>query len=86
MPEFFPLIFRVAAMSETVTTRCLNCGRPIVEAKKRQGRHKRRCSVECDKAERKKANNRWRDAHRRQPRLAFLCEPTIEERDRDDSE
>ncbi|GAB5460886.1 MAG: hypothetical protein HoeaKO_09770 [Hoeflea alexandrii] len=65
----------------TGTVACLHCGRPIVQAKKRAGRHKRRCSPECDKAERLKANRRWRDAHREQPRFAFLCEPTVDERD-----
>lgn len=74
------------AMTGTVTTRCLNCGQPIDQPKKRQGRHKRRCSPECDKAERKKANRRWRDAHRKQPRLPFLCEPTIDERNQHDTE
>lgn len=69
---------------EIVRTRCLNCGAVIEQPRKRQGRHKRRCSIECDKVERKKANRRWRDAHRKQPRLPFLCEPTVEERNRHD--
>jgi len=71
---------------ETVTTACLACGRPIVQPKKPRGRHKRRCSDACDKVERLKANRRWRDAHRKQPRLAFLCEPTVHERDQHDDD
>jgi hypothetical protein len=51
---------------------CNTCGRVVLQARRRVGRHARFCSAECKRKAKKVWNARWRENNRDYAREAYL--------------